>query len=96
MALFAHTQAVGIPTALPADSIDTPIFFDEALKVLDTTECHSDTLITDLPDSVYKTRLQALPFVIEVPYNEVVRRYIQRYVKHSPRQLASLQRKAEY
>ena len=37
MALFAHTQAVGIPTALPADSIDTPIFFDEALKVLDTT-----------------------------------------------------------
>jgi membrane-bound lytic murein transglycosylase D len=37
-----------------------------------------------------------LPFVIEVPYNEVVRRYIQRYVKHSPRQLASLQRKAEY
>jgi membrane-bound lytic murein transglycosylase D len=80
----------------PIDSIDTPIFFDEALAVLDTTECSSDTLISDLPDSVYKARLQALPFVIEVPYNEVVRRYIQRYVKHSPRQLASLQRKAEY
>lgn len=78
------------------DSIDIPIFFDEALAVLDTTECYSDTLITELPDSVYKARLQALPFVIEVPYNEVVRRYIQRYVKHSPRQLASLQRKAEY
>ena len=80
----------------PIDSIDTPIFFDEALAVLDTTECSSDTLISDLPDSIYKARLQALPFVIEVPYNEVVRRYIQRYVKHSPRQLASLQRKAEY
>jgi membrane-bound lytic murein transglycosylase D len=80
----------------PIDSIDTPIFFDEALAVLDTTECSSDTLISDLPDSVYKARLQALPFVIEVPYNEVVRRYIQRYVKHRPRQLASLQRKAEY
>ena len=76
--------------------IDLPIFFDEALAWLDTTECNSDTLITELPDSVYKTRLQALPFVIEVPYNEVVRRYILRYVKHSPRQLASLQRKAEY
>jgi membrane-bound lytic murein transglycosylase D len=80
----------------PIDSIDTPIFFDEALAVLDTTECSSDTLISDLPDSVYKARLQALPFIIEVPYNEVVRRYIQRYIKHSPRQLASLQRKAEY
>ena len=96
LALHAHAHAEDTPTAVSADSIDIPIFFDEALAVLDTTECHSDTLITDLPDSVYKARLQALPFVIEVPYNEVVRRYIQRYVKHSPRQLASLQRKAEY
>lgn len=95
-ALHAHAHAEDTPTAVSADSIDIPIFFDEALAVLDTTECHSDTLITDLPDSIYKARLQALPFVIEVPYNEVVRRYIQRYVKHSPRQLASLQRKAEY
>ena len=74
------------------DSLELPIFFDEALAWLDTTECTSDTLIAELPDSVYKSRLQALPFVIEVPYNEVVRRYILRYVKHSPRQLASLQR----
>ena len=81
-------------TELSNDS--TSIFFDELLAAIDTTECTSDTLITELPDSVYKTRLQALPFVIEVPYNEVVRRYILRYVKHSPRQLASLQRKAEY
>ena len=84
-----------ISAALP-DSLELPVFFDEALAWLDTTECTSDTLITALPDSVYKARLQALPFVIEVPYNEVVRRYILRYVKHSPRQLASLQRKAEY
>lgn len=75
---------------------DMPVFFDEALTWVDTTECQSDTIIAELPDSVYKQRLQALPFVIEVPYNEVVRRYILRYVKHSPRQLASLQRKAEY
>ena len=73
-----------------------PIFFDEALAWLDTTECTSDTLITDVPDSVFKARLQALPFVIEVPYNSIVRNYILRYIKHSPRQLASLQRRAEY
>lgn len=81
---------------MSTDTVLSPIFFDEALAWLDTTECTSDTLITELPDSIYKQRLQALPFVIEVPYNEVVRRYILRYVKHSPRQLAALQRKAEY
>jgi membrane-bound lytic murein transglycosylase D len=78
------------------DTVELPIFFDEALAWLDTTECTSDTIIAELPDSIYKARLRALPFVIEVPYNEVVRRYILRYVKHNPRQLASLQRKADY
>lgn len=90
--IFANDSIVAIST----DTVLSPIFFDEALAWLDTTECTSDTLITELPDSIYKQRLQALPFVIEVPYNEVVRRYILRYVKHSPRQLAALQRKAEY
>ena len=85
-------------TELPQsiDTVELPIFFDEALAWLDTTECTSDTIIAELPDSIYKARLRALPFVIEVPYNEVVRRYILRYVKHNPRQLASLQRKADY
>ena len=86
----AHTDIVHI------DIVLSPMFFDEALAWLDTIECTSDTIITELPDSIYKQRLQALPFIIEVPYNEVVRRYIQRYIKHSPRQLAALQRKAEY
>ena len=84
-------------SALQADTIqDIPVYFDEALAWLDTIECTSDTLITDLPDSVYKARLQALPFVIEVPYNAVVRNYILRYIKHSPRQVASLQRRSTY
>ena len=96
IALCAHAHAADSLSIVPPENTDMPVFFDEALARLDTTECHSDTLITELPDSIYKARLQALPFVIEVPYNEVVRRYIQRYVKHSPRQLANLQRKAEY
>ena len=100
--IFADSS---VTTPLPldctsADSLplncELPIYFDEALAYLDTTECTSDTIIAELPDSIYKQRLQALPFIIEVPYNEVVRRYILRYVKHSPRQLASLQRKAQY
>ena len=48
------------------------IFFDQHLAWIDTSDCQSDTLITELPDSIYKQRLQALPLIIEVPYNEVV------------------------
>ena len=94
--LIPATRANDSTNLLMTDTVESPIFFDEALAWLDTTECLSDTIIAELPDSIYKQRLQALPFVIEVPYNEVVRRYILRYVKHSPRQLAALQRKAEY
>ena len=94
--LIPATRANYSTNLLMTDTVESPIFFDEALAWLDTTECLSDTIIAELPDSIYKQRLQALPFVIEVPYNEVVRRYILRYVKHSPRQLAALQRKAEY
>lgn len=94
--LIPATRANDSTNLLMADTVESSIFFDEALAWLDTTECLSDTIIAELPDSIYKQRLQALPFVIEVPYNEVVRRYILRYVKHSPRQLAALQRKAEY
>lgn len=94
--LIPATCANDSTNLLMTDTVESPIFFDEALAWLDTTECLSDTIIAELPDSIYKQRLQTLPFVIEVPYNEVVRRYILRYVKHSPRQLAALQRKAEY
>lgn len=94
--LIPATRANDSTNLLMTDTVESPIFFDEALAWLDTTECLFDTIIAELPDSIYKQRLQALPFVIEVPYNEVVRRYILRYVKHSPRQLAALQRKAEY
>lgn len=94
--LIPATRANDSTNLLMTDTVESPIFFDESLAWLDTTECLSDTIIAELPDSIYKQRLQALPFVIEVPYNEVVRRYILRYVKHSPRQLAALQRKAEY
>lgn len=101
------TAFAALPDTVPASQPDTlivdsltavelPQFFDEALAWIDTTECESDTIITDLPDSVYKARLQALPYVVEVPYNAVVRNYILRYIKRSPRQLASLQRRAEY
>lgn len=75
--------------------VDTAIF-DNTISTIDTVTCSRDTVVADLPDSLYKARLQALPFVIEMPYNSVVRTFILRYVKRNPKQLARIQRKAAY
>ena len=69
---------------------------DWSLRWLDTTGCVAVHDTTTLPDSVYKARLQALPCVVELPYNERVRAFILRYVKRSPKQVARLMRMSEY
>lgn len=69
---------------------------DWSLQWLDTTDCIAVHDTTTLPDSVYKTRLQALPCVIELPYNDRVRGFILRYVKRSPKQVARMMRMSEY
>lgn len=69
---------------------------DWSLQWLDTTDCIALHDTTTLPDSVYKARLQALPCVIELPYNERVRAFILRYVKRRPKQVARMMRMSEY
>ena len=69
---------------------------DWSLQWLDTTGCVASLDTASLPDSVYKARLQALPCVIELPYNERVRAFILRYVKRSPKQVARMMRMSEY
>ena len=67
-----------------------------ALQWIDTSDCVVLHDTTTLPDSIYKARLQALPCVIELPYNERVRAFLLRYVKRSPKQVARLMRMSEY
>ncbi len=69
---------------------------DWCLQWIDTTDCIAEHDTTTLPDSVYKARLQALPCVIELPYNERVRAFILRYVKRNPKQVARMMRMSEY
>ena len=71
-------------------------WLQHSLSWLDTTDCVATHDTTTLPDSVYKARLQALPCVIELPYNERVRAFILWYVKKSPLQVAKLMRMGEY
>ena len=83
--------------SLKTDSLvaDT-VFFDGIIADVNVDSCSIVPSQPELPDSVYRERLQALPFIIETPYNQVVRAFILRYVKHNPKQLARLQSKAEY
>ena len=67
-----------------------------SLRWLDTTDCVAAHDTTTLPDSVYKARLQALPCVIELPYNERVRAFILWYVKRNAKQVARMTRMSEY
>ena len=69
---------------------------DWSLRWLDTTDCVVLHDTTTLPDSVYMARLQALPCVIELPYNDRVRAFILKYVKRSPKQVARMMRMSEY
>lgn len=67
-----------------------------AMGWLDTTGCvaYKDTIV--FPDSVYKARLQALPCVVELPYNQIVKRFILRYVQRGQKQVARMKRMSEY
>ena len=83
------------PVDEPLDSIDIRLF-EWMMTGLDTTACVSSPDTAALADSIYKQRLQALPCIIELPYNPIAKRYIQRYIKHGPRQTARIMREAEY
>lgn len=69
---------------------------DWALGSLDTAYCTEQPDLTALPDSVYIARLQALPCIVELPYNAIVRSFILRYTQRNPKQLARLKRMSEY
>lgn len=94
---FAFAQQDSI--VIDSTSIDTLSMnyavFDELMTWTDTTNCISDSVIINLPDSVYKVRLQNLPFAIETPYNPIIKDFIIRYLKH-PNKLAALRGKSQY
>ena len=92
--LPADTVGLELVEDQPLDSIDLRLF-EWMLAGLDTTPCIAAPDTVALADSTYKPRLQALPCIVELPYNPVAKRYIQRYLKN-PRHTARIMREAEY
>ena len=60
------------------------------------TDCDTTALLPNYPDSVYIARLSALPYVMEMPYNDKVRSFIDLYVVRRRQQLSRLLGLAEY
>ncbi len=65
---------------------------DYSLAWIDTLPCSDGYIIADQPDSVYIARLCALPYIIEMPYNAVVKGFIEAYLRRSPKQVARMRR----
>lgn len=75
------------------DTVPVSLANDTSIKTQDTIPVMRVELT---PDSIFIERLQQLPHVVELPYNTVVRRYILRYLYHSPKQVAGLLQKEQY
>lgn len=72
------------------DEIDVPVGMDTEVDSLlqvyirhtylkPDTSCNAVDVNPDFPDSVYVDRLRRLPTIIEMPYNSIVRKFIDRY-----------------
>ena len=105
-----HTLLSILLSLLPisdSTSIDSTYITTDTtcLAMVEDSACVTDSIeivpplvverIDSTPDSLFIQRLQALPYVVELPYNQIVRRYILRYLQHSPKQVAALQRRQE-
>lgn len=60
------------------------------------TDCDTTAFLPNYPDSVYIARLSALPYVMEMPYNDKVRSFIDLYVVRRRQQLSRLLGLSEY
>ncbi len=63
------------------DSLLTMWYVKKSLEANNDKLITSDTLIRNLSDSVYISRLNALPTLITLTYNEKIRKYIEAYLR---------------
>ena len=81
-------------------SLENPVCDSIPTPVVAISEVQEDTIVAEpiqqTPDTVFIERLQQLPYVVELPYNTIVRRYILRYLYHSPKQVEGLLQKEQY
>ncbi len=89
----------------PDSSIAVPVDFDNSLdnllyswvvKYADASNCDTGEIPTNLTDSIYKLRLSKMPCIMEMPYNNTVRTFIELYTVRKRKQMEFMMGMSEY
>ncbi len=96
----ANPNVMNLKTSITDDAIVFPETFEQdTQKLLEgwfmrnytaSDDSYSSKKDVDTSDEVIKQRLAAMPTVIEMPFNSIVRQYIDRYTKNGRPQVAAI------
>lgn len=82
-------NVIGIPEGMKQSEIDDLLSQYYSETYLQEGECNSRNIAGSFTDEDYIERLSRLPYIMEMPYNQLVRRLIDRYMRN-PRSVAGL------
>lgn len=92
--------------SISADStVSIPLEIDNSLdnllhswivKYSNSSNCNTGEIPTDLTDSIYKLRLSKMPCIMEMPFNNIVRSFIELYTVRKRRQMEYMMGMSEY
>ncbi|MDE6650220.1 MAG: transglycosylase SLT domain-containing protein [Muribaculaceae bacterium] len=99
-AFAANPNVMDLKTSITDDAVVFPETFEQdTQKLLEgwfmrnyaaTDNSYSDKKDVDTSDAVIEKRLASMPTVIEMPFNSIVRQYIDRYTKNGRAQVAAI------
>lgn len=72
-------EVIDIPEGMNADLDELLHLYNSRSYLMEDTTCNYRDINRTYPDSVYMDRLRRLPTIIEMPYNQVVKQFIERY-----------------
>ncbi len=72
-------EVFDIPEGMEYDLDDLLHLYNSQNYLMEDTTCVNRNVNPLFPDSVYIDRLRRMPTIIEMPYNEVVKQFIERY-----------------
>lgn len=72
-------EVIDVPEGMTTDLDELLHLYNAQSYLMKDTTCNYRDVNCTYPDSVYMDRLQRLPTIIEMPYNQVVKQFIERY-----------------
>lgn len=72
-------EVIDVPEGMTTDLDELLHLYNAQSYLMKDTTCNYRDVNRTYPDSVYMDKLQRLPTIIEMPYNQVVKQFIERY-----------------